>query len=215
MSMPTGRGRLNRERILNAALRTADLHGVESLSMRTLAADLGVKAMSLYNHVANRDEIVGGIVDLVIGEIEIPNPQLGWREAMRARAQSAHEVLVRHPWALSAIISGKTIGPAMLRYVDKTLECLLTGGFSLEQADHVWNVLDSYVYGFTMQELSFPFEPSEYGKAAGKFVHLIPEGEYPSFYRLTTAVISGTYDGVHDLQFGLQVLLDGLEKLLQ
>jgi AcrR family transcriptional regulator len=204
---------LSRERVLEAALRLADEAGIEALSMRKLAEILGVKAMSLYNHVTNKDDLIDGIVDLVVSEIELPDLTVEWKTAMRQRSRSAHEVLLRHPWATMPIVSRVNVGPAMLRYVDATLGCLHAAGFSLEVADHAWNAIDSHIYGFTLQELNFPFEPSEYAEAAKMGLPLIPAAQYPHMNSLTHRVIDGSYDGLHDFDFGLDLILNGLERL--
>ena len=205
---------LSRERVLQAALRLADEAGIEALSMRRLAQGLGVKAMSLYNHVANKDDILDGLVDLVIGEIELPSPSPDWKTAMRRRAASAHAVLLRHPWATMAIVSRVNVGPAMLRYVEATLGCLREAGFSLEMADHGWNAIDSHIYGFTLQELNFPFEATAYAEAAKDYVALIPAEQYPHLNQLTQRVMARQYDGLHDFEFGLNLILEGLDRWL-
>jgi AcrR family transcriptional regulator len=204
---------LSRERVLRAALRLADEGGIESLSMRKLAQELGVKAMSLYNHVANKDDILDGIVDIVVSEIEVPVPGMDWKMAMRQRATSAHAVLLRHPWATLALVSRVNVGAAMLRYVDATLGCLREAGFSFEMADHAWNAIDSHIYGFTLQELNFPFEVGEYSDVAANFVSQIPADKYPYLNRLTHHIIDGRYDGLHDFEFGLELILNGLDQL--
>jgi AcrR family transcriptional regulator len=203
---------LSRERVLGAALCMADEGGIESLSMRKLAQDLGVQAMSLYNHVSNKNDILDGIVDIVASEIELPDLSVGWKMAMRRRATSAHEVLLRHPWATMALVSRVNVGPAMLRYVDATLGCLCEAGFSCEMADHAWNAIDSHIYGFTLQELNFPFEATEYSKVAENGLSLIPADQYPYLNRLTHHVIEGGYDGIHDFEFGLELILNGLDR---
>lgn len=205
-------GSLSRERVLCAAVRLADEGGIESLSMRKLAQDLGVKAMSLYNHVANKDDLLDGIVDIVVSEIEVPNLGVDWKTAMRRRAMSAHEVLLRHPWSTMPLVSRVNVGPAMLRYVDATLGCLREAGFSLEMADRAWNAIDSHIYGFTLQELNFPFETEEYSEAAKNGLSLIPADKYPYLNRLTHDVIEGRYDGIHDFEFGLELILNGLDR---
>lgn len=202
---------LSRTRILEAALRLADRSGVESLSMRKLAGELGVKAMSLYNHVANKNDIIDSIVDMVIGEIQIPSLHDDWKTAMRRRADSAHQVLLRHPWATLALVSRATAGPAMLRYVDATIGCLREAGFSFETADRAWNAMDNHIYGFTLQELNFPFEVPEYSETARTFLSQIPIQDYPYFSRLAQLVADGGYSGVHDFDFGLELILDGLD----
>lgn len=203
---------LSRDRVLSQALQLADTSGIESLSMRKLAEVLGVKAMSLYNHVKNKDDIIDGIVDIVAGEIELPDVGADWKTSMRKRANSAHDVLLRHPWATMEIVSRVNIGPAMLRYVDATIGCLREAGFSFEMADHAWNAIDSHIYGFTLQELNFPFEAEEYSAAAENYLPLIPADKYPYINGMTQRVMSGEYDGIHDFEFGLELILDGLAQ---
>jgi AcrR family transcriptional regulator len=203
---------LSRERILLTAILLADKDGLESLSMRKIAQELGVQAMSLYNHVANKDELLDGIVDIVIGEIEVPDLGVYWQTAMRRRAHSAHEVLLRHPWATMPIVSRINVGPAMLRYIDATLGCLCEAGFSFEMVDRAWNAIDSHIYGFTLQELNFPIETTEYAKAAQDYLPHIPADKYPYMNRLTQHLIDGHYDGIADFNFGLELILDGLEQ---
>lgn len=206
------RGRLSTDRVLETALRIADRDGLETLSMRNLAAELGVKAMSLYNHVANKDAIIDGIVDWVVTEIELPPRSTDWKTAMRRRAHSAHRVLLQHRWATGAIVSRVNAGPGMLRYVDATVGCLYDAGFSYEMADHIWNAMDSHIYGFTLQELNFPFQPDEHAGTAREFLPQIPSGEYPDFVALARLVAEGKHAGVHDFAFGLNLILDGLER---
>ncbi|MEO0648807.1 MAG: TetR/AcrR family transcriptional regulator [Cyanobacteria bacterium J06650_10] len=203
---------LSRKRVLIQALQLADESGIESLSMRKLAEALGVKAMSLYNHVKNKDDIIDGMVDIVASEIELPEADADWKVSMRRRANSAHDVLLRHPWATMEIVSRVNVGPAMLRYVDATIGCLREAGFSFEMADHAWNAIDAHIYGFTLQELNFPFEAEEYSEAAANHLSLIPAGQYPYLNEMTQQVMSGEYDGIHDFEFGLELMLDGLER---
>jgi AcrR family transcriptional regulator len=203
---------LSRERVLQAAIELADTGGIESLSMRKLAQELGVQAMSLYNHVEHKDDLLDGIVDMVVGEIEVPDFGVDWKTAMRRRSNSAHAVLLRHPWSTMPLVSRVNVGPAMLRYVDATLGCLKEAGFSLQMADYAWNAIDSHIYGFTLQELNFPFEKADYGKAAQQGLALIPVDKYPYLNQLTHQVIDGDYDGIHDFEFGLELILNGLES---
>ncbi len=203
---------LSRERVLQAALRMADEGGIESLSMRKLAQDLGVQAMSLYNHVANKDDIIDGIVDRVVSEIEVPDFSLDWKTAMRRRSTSAHEVLLRHPWATMPLVSRINVGPAMLGYINATLGCLFEAGFSLEMADQIWNAIDSHIYGFTLQELNFPVETENYSEAAKIGLPLISADLYPYMNTLTHAVIEKRYDGIQNFEFGLELILNGLDK---
>lgn len=200
---------------MQTALHLADQGGLEALSMRKLAQALDVKAMSLYNHVASRDDLIDGIVERVVSEIEVPKLGADWKTAMRRRAVSAHGVLLRHPWATMLLVSRVNAGPAMLRYVDSTLGCLKEAGFSFEMADHVWNAIDSHIYGFTLQELNFPFAAADYSDVAAGFLPQIPVEQYPYMNKLTQHVIQGDYDGLHDFEFGLDLILDGLDRLLQ
>ncbi|GAA5509402.1 TetR/AcrR family transcriptional regulator [Novipirellula caenicola] len=204
---------LSKETVLRTAIQFANQHGIESLSMRKLGELLGVEAMSLYNHVSSKDAILDGIVDIVAGEIELPELDGDWKNSMRRRAVSAHNVLMRHPWATMLIVSRPNVGPAMLRYVDATIGCLVEAGFSYAMADHAWNAIDSYVYGFTLQKLNFPFQPDEYAEVAKAYLPQIPADEYPYLNGMSQEMISGHHDGLHELQFGLDLILDGLERL--
>jgi len=206
---------LTRDRVVAAAIDLADHAGLDALSMRKLARELGVEAMSLYNHVTSKDDLLDGMVDAVVGEIAIPEPRPGedWRLAMRRRADSAHAVLRRHPWATLPLVSRVNVGPNMLCYVDATIGCLRAAGFSWDLADRAWNAMDSHIYGFTLQELNFPFEPDAYREAARQYLPLIPEAEYPHLHGMTAEVLSGRHAGVHDFSFGLDLILDGLEGL--
>ena len=208
------RAPLNRERVLEAAVELADESGIAALSMRKLGESVGVEAMSLYRHVANKDDLLDGIVDIVASEIETPVVGGPWKEEMRRRSISAHEVLMRHPWATLLIVSRANVGPAMLRYVDATVGCLVEGGFSYAVADHAWNAIDNHVYGFTLQKQNFPFAPDEYAEVAKSFLPMIPAETHPYLHGMSQEVIAGRHDGLHDFTFGLDLILDGLERLL-
>jgi AcrR family transcriptional regulator len=206
---------LTRDKVLGAALRMADQGGIASLSMRNVAQALKVEAMSLYNHVANKENILDGLVELVVSEMDVPAPGGDWRATMRQRARTAHAVLMRHPWATMLLVSRFNIGPNMLRYVNATIGCLREAGFSYAMADHAWNALDAYIYGFTLHKLNFPLEPSEYAIAAKQFLPLIPVAQFPYLNGMSQEVIAGRHDGMHQLELGLELLLDGLERLRQ
>ncbi|HSK00980.1 MAG TPA: TetR/AcrR family transcriptional regulator [Kofleriaceae bacterium] len=207
------RAPLSAEKVLRAALRIADREGLDALSMRRVAGELKVEAMSLYNHVPGKEQILDGLVELVVSEIEVPAIGGDWRATMRRRALSAHAVLMRHPWATMLFVSRVNVGPNMLRYVDATIGCLRAAGFSYPMADHAWNALDAYTYGFTLQKLNFPLDPAEYASAAKAFLPLIPEAQYPYLNGMSQEVIAGRHDGLHHLELGLELLLDGLERL--
>ena len=204
---------LTREAVLRAAIHLADTQGLDALTMRALGSALGVKAMSLYNHVADKDAILDGVVDLVVGEIEVPSHVDSWQLAMRKRALSAHAALLRHPWACALMMSQSNVGPARIRYVDATLGCLHGAGFSLPMADHAWTALDSYIYGFTLLRLNFPFAPGQYADVAAAYLPSLSAQQYPAMHALTALVATGGYDGRHELEFGLDLLLDGLERV--
>src|SRR3954469_19218258 len=155
------RSPLSRERVLVAAVPCADEHGIASLSMRKLGEVLGVEAMSLYNHVANKDQLLDGMVDVVFGEIDLPSGTTDWKTAMRERAQSARGALGRHPWAITLMSTRTSPGPATLRHHDAVIGSLRTGGFSITLAAHAFSALDSYIYGFALQEATLPFGDTE------------------------------------------------------
>jgi AcrR family transcriptional regulator len=210
---PVRRKLLSREKVLSAALKMVDEGGIESLSMRNLAQTLKVEAMSLYNHVSNKEAILDGLVELVASEIAVPAVGDDWRAAMRQRARSAHAVLMRHPWATMLFVSRMNIGPTMLHYVDATIGCLRAAGFSYPMADHAWNAIDAYIYGFTLQKLNFPLDPAQYAAAAAQFLPLIPVEQFPYLNGMSQEVIAGRHDGLHQLELGLELLLDGLEGM--
>ncbi len=207
------RAPLSRAKILAAALRLADKGGIESLSMRKLARTLRVEAMSLYNHVADKEDILAALIDLVVGEIELPLRGGDWKKAMRERGRSAHSVLLGHHWATMLFVSRLNVGPNMLRYVDATIGCLREAGFSYPMADHAWTTLDAYIYGFTIQKRNFPLDPTQYVAAATGFLHLIPAEHFPYLNGMSQEVIAGRHDGLHQLEFGLELILDGLETM--
>lgn len=213
-SQSTARTPLSRTRVLQAAVNFADTHGLNALSMRKLAQTLSVEAMSLYNHVHNKDDLLDGIVDIVVGEIDVPSVGGDWKAAMRQRARSAHAVMVAHPWATMLILSRANVGPSMLRYVDATIGCLRQAGFSYAMADHAWNAIDNHVYGFTLQKLNFPLAPDQYASAAREFLPRIPADQFPYLHGMSQEVIAGRHDGTHRFEFGLEIILDGLQRSL-
>lgn len=208
------RAPLNRDRVLAAAVEIADEQGVGAVTMRAVASKLGVEAMSLYNHVANKDDILGGMVDVVVEEIDLPADVDDWREAMRRRAVSAHRVFGRHPWVPVLLDSRGSSGPAGLRYFDWVLGTLMRAGFSMVDAARVFSVLDSYIYGFGIQEFNFSADsdlsPEE---RAEMLLAYVPAEEYPFLHRMATQAMQTGYDAEADFQFGLEVILDGLARI--
>jgi AcrR family transcriptional regulator len=206
---------LSRERVVAAAVAIADERGVPAVTMRELASRLGVEAMSLYNHVANKDEILDAMVDLVIAEVDLPDDVEDWREAMRRRAVSAHAVFARHPWAPLLIDSRESSGPARLHYFDWVLGALMRAGFAVDDAARAFSLLDSYVYGFGIQQ----FNLSAGGGAsqeemAEALLAAIPIETYPHLHRMASHAMQAGYDAEADFAFGLGLILDGLERML-
>lgn len=203
---------LDRGRILATAVQIADERGVGAVTMREVGSRLGVEAMSLYNHVAGREDILDGMVDAVFGEIDLPTSTAGWKEAMRARAVSSRTVLRRHPWAVGLMDSRSQPGPATLRHHDAVLGVLRAGGFSVVMAAHAFSVIDSYLYGFVVQELSLPFtSPAELDRIAGDILHDLPTDAYPHLAELITEhALRPGYDYADEFEFGLSLILDAL-----
>ena len=206
---------LRPERILDAAIALADDAGLEALSMRRLGQTLGVEAMSLYNHVANKDEILDGMADLVAEQFDLPEDVDDWREAMRRRAVSAHEVFGRHAWAPMLFDSRQSLGPSRLRYFDWVLGQLTRAGFSVEDAARAFSVLDSYIYGFGIQQFNMAggddLSVEERAEAIAAF---IPAETYPYLHRMASHAMQVGYDAEADFEFGLEIVLDGLERIL-
>jgi AcrR family transcriptional regulator len=205
---------LNRERVLRAAIALADTGGIDSLTMRKLGQELGVEAMSLYNHVANKDDILDGIVDLVFSEIALPAHQADWKGAMRQRAISAHEVLLRNPWATSLMQSRTKPGPATLRHHDWVLGSLRGAGFTLVMAAHAFSVIDGYVYGFALQQVNLPLQSREQVAEVGQNILRQLAGDYPHLAEMITDhAMKPGYDYAEEFEFGLDLILDGLDRL--
>jgi AcrR family transcriptional regulator len=212
---PEPRVPLSRERALQVAVALADAGGIGSLTMRNLAQQLGVEAMSLYHHVANKEEILDGIVDVVFSEIDVPVPGAEWRPAMRERAISARQVLRRHPWATTLMNSRATPGPATLRHLDAIIGTLRRGGFSVQLAAHALSVIDGYIYGFALHEAALPFDgPDAAAEVAGQILEQFPTDSYPYLTELTIEhVLQPGYDYGDEFEFGLDLILDGLTTL--
>jgi AcrR family transcriptional regulator len=213
---PPGRARLSRERVLRAAVALADAGGLESLTMRRLGEDLGVEAMSLYKHVANKDDLLDGMVDLVFAEIELPSGDADWRTAMRDRAVSARTALMRHPWATALMQARTAPGPATLRHHDTVIGTLRRAGFSVELTAHAFSVLDAYIYGFAMQQRSLPFDTLEEAQEVGRQMFArMPAGQFPHLAELTVQhILQPGYDYGAEFEYGLDLILDGLERAL-
>jgi AcrR family transcriptional regulator len=208
------RARLSRERVLAAAVAFADEHGIELFSMRKLGEAVGVEAMSLYNHVANKDDLLDGMIDLVFGEIALPSGEDGWRSAMRRRAMAVRSTLARHRWAIGLMESRTSPGPANLRHHDAVIGCLREAGFSIPLTAHAYSALDSYIYGFAMQERNLPFDsPEQTSELAQAIMANFPVDAYPHLAELAIEhVLQPGYDYGNEFEFGLDLLLDGLQR---
>jgi AcrR family transcriptional regulator len=204
---------LSRERVLRTAITLADEGGLESLSMRNLGRGLGVGPMALYYHFANKAEVVDGLVDLVFSEIELPPSGGDWKAAMRRRATSLRDVLLRHRWAVGLMESRPHPGPASLRHHDAVLGSLRAAGFSIEMAAHAYSLLDSYIYGFALTKMNLPFEDSEeVADVARSMLEPFPADEYPNMVAMIEHAMQPGYDFGDEFEFGLDLILDGLEK---
>jgi AcrR family transcriptional regulator len=206
--------RLSRDRVLSAAVSLADQDGIESLTMRKLAQEFGVVPMALYKHVANKDDMLDGMVDVIFSEIDLPPNGTDWKTGMRQRAVSARQVLARHRWAIGLTESRRKPGATNLRHHDSVIGCLREAGFSIEMAIHAYSALDSYIYGFALQEQALPFHNrEEVGEVAETILSQFPAEEYPYLKETIVELIdkSGWEHG-DEFVFGLDLILEGLEQ---
>ncbi|MGA7204762.1 MAG: TetR/AcrR family transcriptional regulator [Specibacter sp.] len=213
---PQGRAPLSRERVLETAVAIADESGLATLTMRSLAQALGVKPMSLYYYVANKGEILDAIIDMVFSEIELPSPGNAWQPEMRLRANSIRQVLRRHPWAIGLLESRTSPGSATLRHHNATLGVLRHAGFSVALTAHAYALLDSYIYGFALQEAALPFTGADTAaEITAPIVELFSAGEYPYMVEIATEhVLKPGYDFGDEFEIGLNVILDALARWL-
>lgn len=207
---------LSRARVLTAAVALADDAGFGSVTMRSLATHLGVKPMALYHHVASKDEIVDGMVDAVFAQIELPEPDVSWRPAMRARAVSTRAVLTAHPWATPLMSSRSHPGPATLGHLDWVIGTLRRGGFTAAQIAHAYALLDSYIYGFALEEAGLPLDAaSDVAQQVEAMVQQFTPAEYPHLHAFTVEhVLQPEYNFALEFEYGLDLILDGIERSL-
>jgi AcrR family transcriptional regulator len=207
---------LNLQRTLQVALVIADDEGLDAVTMRRLARELGVEAASLYHHVNGKSQILDALVDLVAAEIEAPVPSANWRAAITQRAHNTRAGLRRHPWAVSLMASRTSPGPATLGLLETGIRCFREGGFSVRQAAHAISVVDSYVHGFVLQEVNLPFrDESELAALTGAIMETFPASEFPYLFELTVQhVLQPGYDYGKEFDTGLEVVLDGVAALL-
>lgn len=209
------RAALTRERVIDGALALADDIGIEALTMRKLAESLGVKPMTIYHHVENKDAILDALIDRVFAEIALPDTSEGWASAVRTRCRSARQVLARHPWAIPLMENRTTPGPATLAHHDAMLGYLFDGGLPIATVAHAYAILDSYVYGFALQEAALPFSGEEdIGELAGSIVSAMPEGTYPHLVEFTMRhVLQPGYRFSDSFDVGLDIIITGIERL--
>jgi len=213
-AQPEPRPPLSRERILRAALDLADAGGIESVTMRKLGQALGFEAMSLYNYVANKDDLLDGILDLVLDETELPDAPGDWAAAIRSSAISVHRALRRHPWAGPLLMSPGHIRPARLRYMDALLGRLRHAGFSPDTTYHAYHVLDGHIIGFSLWQNSHSYPPISDADVAAIVDRMIPADVYPYLREHGEQHVSeGPHREVDAFEFGLDLILDGLKKL--
>lgn len=208
---------LNRKRVLRAAMAYADRFGLEELSMRKLAEGLGVAPMALYRHIANKEDLIDAMIDVVFGEIDVPVRGAGWKTAMRRRGISVRDALVRHRWAIGLMESRLHPGPANLRHHDAVLGNLRGDGFSVEMAAHAYSVLDSYIYGFALTKMNLPFENGrgEVVEVAESMLEPFPANTYPNLVEfITEHAMKPGYRYGDEFEYGLDLVLDGLERTM-
>ena len=203
---------LSRDRVLRGAIAVADAGGIGALTIRSLAQEVGVKPMSVYHYVANKDEILDAIVDLVFGEIELPVPGGDWRSEMSRRASSARQVLRRHPWATALLQSRTNPGPATLRHHNAVIGTLREAGFTVEQTAHAFALIDSYVYGFALSEHALPINgPDSVADVAASMMMQFLAHDYPHLVEFTIEhVMQPGYDFGSEFEYGLRLILGAL-----
>ena len=211
---PQRRIPLTRDRVLDAAMNLADQSGLEGLSMRKLGQALGVEAMALYYHFANKERVLDGIVDLVFAEIDVPVRGADWKTAMRQRALSVRDALLRHRWAIGLMESRTNPGPANLRHHDAVIGCLRAAGFDMAATATAYSLLDSYIYGFAMTKMNLPFEDtSDIVEISESMLAPFAPGEYQNLADfIAEHAMKPGYDYADEFEYGLDVILDGLER---
>jgi AcrR family transcriptional regulator len=212
---PPARMPLNRERVLRAAIELADDGGIDAVSMRKLGQALGVEAMSLYNHVANKDDILSGIVEVVESGIELPPPGTAWKHGLRKTAISAHDVFEQHPWAASLTLSATGSRPARWRYMNAILGCLRQAGFSAETTDLAYHALESHIAGYTLWSAQLEVDEDELPDLAASFLEQFAGDEFPYVVEHVEQHLQERGpDNPGAFAFGLDLILDGLERIL-
>jgi AcrR family transcriptional regulator len=203
---------LSRERILQAAVSMADAEGIDALTMRGLASQLQVEAMSLYNHVANKDDLLDGMIELVAAEIEAPDGASDWKAAVRQRAISAHDALLRHPWSSILWASRMNVGPARMRHMDAMLRQLREARFEPGLLDVAFHTLENHIVGHALQASSFPFDADDLPALSARYLEGFPSDEYPDLAAHIRHHMDRPAGGVSSFEFGLDSILDALDR---
>jgi AcrR family transcriptional regulator len=209
------RDTLNRERVVSAAMDLADERGIEALTMRELGRRLGVEAASLYNHVSGKDDLLDGMVEKVVSRIDLPDDSVHWKDAMRRRAVSARAVFSQHRWAAGLIDSRERSGLSGLSYADRVLGVLLRAGFSPRVAGTAFLALDSYIYGYERQRTLLSLSDDEDGAEQAREVTDVAQGAFPSLMLVAGDYAAAPFDDDAAFDFGLDLILDGLQRLLE
>ena len=211
----TRREPLTRERVLRAAVELADERGLGELSMRKLAQRLGVEAMSLYNHVASKDDLLDGIVELALAEIELPPADAHWKEAIRQTAVSSYRAFLRHRWACNQLMRGSRVSPRRMQWMEDVLRTFREAGFSADLTHHAYHALDSHITGFTLWQVNMPFETREVlADLAEGFLDELPADRFPYVVEHAYQHLEPASPGDKtEFEFGLDLILDGLERL--
>jgi AcrR family transcriptional regulator len=208
--------RVTREQVIDEAVALADAGGLDTLTMRSLGERLGVEAMSLYRHVRNKEDVLDGMVDLVFRDIDLGPDGADWRTAMRLRAMSAREALTRHPWAIGLLESRTRPGPENLRHHDAVLGILKRAGFTPPLATRAYNVLDSYIFGFALQERTLPVAtPEALAEVGDSIIAQMPAEAYPHLREVGLQLMAAGFNYADEFEFGLDVILDGLADLVR
>jgi AcrR family transcriptional regulator len=207
------RGALSRDRVIDAAIAMADAQGMDAVSMRRLAQDLGVEAMTLYHYVSNKDDILLGMVDRVVEEMRHPRVGLDWKAELRAAAVSSHEVLVRHPWAASLLLAGPGVSMARLRWMDAVLGCLRGAGFTADHTDHAYHALDSHIMGFSLWLVGISAGLGRLG-SLDEFLARLDVESLPHLGEHVEQHLAKRDADEREFEFGLDLILDGLERQL-
>jgi hypothetical protein len=203
---------LTRELVVTTALEFTDQYGIEKLSMRKLASSLGVEAMSLYNHVKNKDDLIKGMLDVITADFSTGDENTDWVGFLITRGESMYKTLTKHPWSSITLMSTFYDGAGFLSFMDRSYGFLKLSGFTPIQADAILNAVDSFTYGFVLQKLNFPIPENQMQATARASLGLVPKEHLPNLFELTTLVAQGDYDGLFHYEFGLKALLKGFDQ---